>query len=299
MPAEASTVGDLASGLGVNTAVLTDLLEFPYQHYRRLPKTKVTGGVRFLLVPDSSLRRVQGRILARLLSGLPQHPCSHCCTGRSIITGARAHLGNKFVSVCDLENCFPSVTPQQVSAALHLAGINPAFIDALVSLCTHRRQLPQGAPTSTALLNAVLYGLDIRLNAAAQRQGITYTRWVDDLAFSANHPLKAFLRKPVRQFVSDAGFHISHGKTRHWGPRQIPTITGVEITSSAGPSRSLVRTVERSIGAARAGVRVGPKGLRTLLGRIAWIHATRPKTATKLYNALAEAIPDAIVPTRS
>ena len=46
------------------------------------------------------------------------------------------------------------------------------------------RSLPQGAPTSPAITNALCLKLDKRVSAMAKRLGFTYTRYADDLTFS-------------------------------------------------------------------------------------------------------------------
>lgn len=47
--------------------------------------------------------------------------------------------------------------------------------------------LPQGAPTSPILTNAICEKLDIRLSGVAKRFGLNYTRYADDITFSSMH----------------------------------------------------------------------------------------------------------------
>ncbi|WP_133755298.1 reverse transcriptase domain-containing protein [Naumannella halotolerans] len=44
--------------------------------------------------------------------------------------------------------------------------------------------LPQGSPTAPALANLACFRLDRRLAGYAERSGLVYTRYVDDLTFS-------------------------------------------------------------------------------------------------------------------
>lgn len=46
------------------------------------------------------------------------------------------------------------------------------------------RALPQGAPTSPALTNIVCVNLDRRLTGLADKMGLRYSRYADDLTFS-------------------------------------------------------------------------------------------------------------------
>ena len=48
------------------------------------------------------------------------------------------------------------------------------------------RRLPQGAPTSPALTNLICWRLDRRLSGLAAKLGFTYTRYADDMTFSAS-----------------------------------------------------------------------------------------------------------------
>jgi hypothetical protein len=83
--------------------------------------------------------------------------------------------------------------------------------------------LPQGAPTSPVLANAIAYGLDVRLTALAERLGARYTRYVDDLIFSGPARLGVgSLLAGVRDIVRDEDFRLAEHKTkiRRQGQRQ-------------------------------------------------------------------------------
>jgi RNA-directed DNA polymerase len=297
MRAETAAIEKLAAQLGIDDiAELSRIVENPEEHYTRVPRKKRDGTRRMLLVPDERLKRIQRKVLDKILSNLSQHPCSHCRPRYSILTNARAHIGKAFVSVCDLARCFPSIKPRHVAEAFRLNHIDEEFIRLLVCLCTFRQQLPQGAPTSTAVLNAVLYPLDEQLSMSASRRGITYSRYVDDLTFSANYSPRSFVRRAVRSLVREAGFRLAEHKSRHWGRRQLPVVTGIAISKTLGPQRQLVRAVERYIGRLEHGAEINPNSLRRLLGQIVWIHGFWPRKAAKLYDRLRVAIPIRLPP---
>jgi hypothetical protein len=80
-----------------------------------------------------------------------------------------------------------------------------------------RAHLPQGAPTSPALANAMAYRLDLRLSGLARVAGAAYTRYADDLAFSGD----AEFARGVGRFAVHAmavameeGFSVNARKTR-------------------------------------------------------------------------------------
>lgn len=81
---------------------------------------------------------------------------------------------------------------------------------------THMAYLPQGAPTSPMLSNLVFRPVDERLQALAGESGLVYTRYSDDLSFSA--PSKVLDRERALVFVAAvehvvraAGFRL-HGR---------------------------------------------------------------------------------------
>ena len=54
-------------------------------------------------------------------------------------------------------------------------------------LCYSRDGLPQGAPTSPAIVNILLRDFDEDLGAWCRERGVTYSRDCDDLVFSGQH----------------------------------------------------------------------------------------------------------------
>jgi RNA-directed DNA polymerase len=298
MQVDRAVMSDLAARLGQDGALLSEILKGPGQYYHKEARKKKYGGRRLLMVPSEDLRGVQRSILARILSRFETHECSHCCRGRSIITNAGQHLGGKYVSVCDLANCFPSVTPQRVANMFRRNGVPEHLVHPLTSLCTFRGELPQGAPTSNSVLNALLYPLDDRISRSAHTRQVVYTRYVDDMTFSSKAPIRPFIKGEVSAAVRDRGFRLAMSKTRHWRPGQIATVTGVQVSTSLGPRRTLVKAVARQLGKLESGRELNYDQMRSLLGQIAWIHALWPLKAAELYKHLFEADPEGVEAAR-
>src|SRR5690606_692346 len=104
----------------------------------------------------------------------------------------------------DLSDFFPSVRFGRVASFFETAGYPRSVARLLAGLCCHapprrllresglppskaalwlKPHLPQGAPTSPALSNAVAFRLDRRLAGLAAAANADYTRYADDLAF--------------------------------------------------------------------------------------------------------------------
>jgi retron-type reverse transcriptase len=80
-----------------------------------------------------------------------------------------------------------------------------------------RNVLPQGAPTSPVLTNIVCQKLDFLLTAVANRFGLRYSRYADDITFSSMHnvyqPGSEFM-KELNRIISEQNFHIKESKSR-------------------------------------------------------------------------------------
>jgi RNA-directed DNA polymerase len=78
--------------------------------------------------------------------------------------------------------------------------------------------LPQGAPTSGAIANALTVDLDRRLSALATEAQLTYTRYADDIFFSSGAKFNRAMAEKhlflVMKEVRFAGFEPNGSKTR-------------------------------------------------------------------------------------
>jgi RNA-directed DNA polymerase len=168
--------------------------------------------------PVDPLKAIQSRIQERLLSPLilPDHLLGGV-RGKTIVQNAQLHLGARWLVTIDIRNFFPSVKPAQVRDVFRrILGCSPDVSYLLTGLATCRDRLPQGAPTSPLLANLVLSGFDGPIRAVCKENGICYSSWVDDLAFSGDSASKII--GPVVQTLAEAGFRVSHQKIKRMGP---------------------------------------------------------------------------------
>jgi len=79
------------------------------------------------------------------------------------------------------------------------------------------RHLPQGSPASPAITNILCRRLDRRLTQMAEELGFTYTRYADDLTFSASGDRLQGIGNILRRteaIITHEGFTINQKKTR-------------------------------------------------------------------------------------
>ena len=286
---------------------------------------KRTGGERTITSPKPELKQAQRWVLSNVVERLPVHGAAHgFVAGRSILTNALAHRGADVLVKVDLKDFFPSVNWRRVKGLLRKGGLkeNTSTLLALMSTEAPRermsfrgktlhvakgpRALPQGAPTSPGITNALCLRLDKRLSALSRKLGFTYTRYADDLTFSwtkakapkarrAQGAPVAVLLARVKDIVEAEGFTVHPDKTRvaRKGSRQRVTGLVVNEAKDGTPAARVPRDVVRRLRAAIHNRQKGKPGregesLEQLKGMAAFIHMTDPEKGRMYLDQLAK-----------
>lgn len=200
----------------------------PYETYR-IPKK--SGGYRDILSPRIPLKCMLWDVLVLLDAFFEPSACAMgFVKGKSIADNARTHVGKNYVFNIDLQNFFPSITRDWVFKTLLAAPFNFAQQHAgwLADLSTtkiygiepdpglSKRRVPQGAPTSPIISNAVCARLDRRLDGLAREFGLVYSRYADDITFSSDHNVfqdGCKFRKTLEAIIIDEGFTLNPRRT--------------------------------------------------------------------------------------
>ncbi|TDR93323.1 reverse transcriptase family protein [Enterovirga rhinocerotis] len=264
---EVATPKALADAMGIPLGELRflayDRALSRVSHYQRFTIPKKTGGERLISAPMPRLKRAQYWVLDNLLAKAPLHEAAHgFVPGRSILTNAGVHVGREVVVNLDLKDFFPSLTFRRVKGKFRGLGYPEAVATVLALLCTEPdvdeldldgerlfaargpRRLPQGAPTSPALTNLVCIRLDKRLTALAGSLGFAYTRYADDMTFSASGEgaaKVAVLLKMVGEIVADEGFTVHPDKTRVMRRGRRQEVTGLTVNERVAVPRDTLR----------------------------------------------------------
>ncbi|KXO87562.1 DNA polymerase [Tsukamurella pulmonis] len=286
----------------------------PLRHYRVRRMAKPSGGVRVIEAPKPRLAEAQRRILHRVLDPAGAHPAA--CgfrPGGSVLAYAAPHVGARSVVRLDLRDCFSTVTVDRVRGAFRRLGYPVPVAGLLADLCTtstavdelrgldpwqaavlRSRHLPQGAPTSPALVNLVLRGLDARLTGLARAQGARYSRYGDDLAFS-NARDAALIAGVVPKIVAAEKLSVNPRKTRIMRSGDRQELAGVVVNARAQVPRAEYDALRALLhNAARFGPesqnRDGHEDFRAhVYGRIAWVAQGNDARRERL-RAMAERV---------
>jgi retron-type reverse transcriptase len=178
------------------------------------------------------------------------------------VSNATAHVGADVVVNLDLKDFFPTVTYRRIRGVFRKLGYSEQIATLLALLCSEpnvdkveldgrtyyvsrgERFLPQGAPTSPALTNLLCRRLDARLRRVAEQLHFRYSRYADDLTFSASGEAAAdvgrILRR-VRYVVEQENFHVHPEKTRVLRRGRRQEVTGLVVNQRINVARHLLR----------------------------------------------------------
>ena len=172
------------------------------------------------------LKLIQTRIKNKVLAPIELPASVHGgVKRRSNISNAKPHQGNKYQFTTDLQNFFPSISSKRIYETLISLGFSAHYSRWITKLTTWKYELPQGTPTSTHLANLVFLKTDFELIELCNRNGLTYTRYVDDLTFSSQQDFREVLND-ILEIVKSNGFQLSYRKTKYKGKQNI---TGIDV----------------------------------------------------------------------
>lgn len=291
----------ISKSLNLTSLYLERLVHKAPYSYKKYTIPKRTGGVREIHHPRAELKVIQRWIVENIISTLPVHEAVHSyVVGRNIRGHAAKHVRNNFLMRLDIQDFFPSIKARDVELLLakNMEKLN-FELDAddfkIISRIVCRKMgerllvLTIGAPSSPAISNAILYEFDNKIAQYCELNGITYTRYADDLYFSTNKPdilgsTANEVRKLLKRMKSPA-FLLNEEKTVFTSKKRKRIVTGVVLTSDQ--KLSIGRDSKRAI---RTEIYLALKNdypkekLANLRGRLAYYQSVEPSFIESLRN---------------
>lgn len=221
------TIEELAEYAGTSVAKLEQLAD-------RLPKgddfttnvyTAYNRGRREIVVPTTALDTITKNLHRSFVIELPYDPPSHVhgfVKGRSPFTNAAQHLNKACVLRVDLQEFFPSIDSVRVNEALLSQGLESNAAELCTRIVTIRGRLPIGLSTSPLMSNISFENTDYVLAKYCTSEGLTFTRYVDDMIFSGDVAHRNL--HDIAEILAADGWLVNHRKTifmRRGGPQYV------------------------------------------------------------------------------
>ena len=222
---------NLALRLGFPLSVLQKAAEKAETSYRFRKEPKSSGkGFRDISEPKHLLKKIQQSI-HKLLLEIKVSNSAHCgIKKRSNLTNAKNHCNKEWLFGLDFKDYFPNISNNRVYT-LFLRELNctPDVASLLTRLCTVRRQVPQGGPTSMDIANLVCRELDKRMEGLAKKFRLKYTRHCDDINISGK-AVPEYFKKQTKKIIMQSGFPLNDKKELSTNHTEGHSVVGLNVT---------------------------------------------------------------------
>lgn len=312
------SLNHLAVLLGMELSDLVNLISHRNELYSFYLIKKRRGGFRRIVAPYRDLKFIQSWLKENILDMLPlSAQATGFVKGKSILNNAKIHENSEAILNLDLSNFFESITEKRVYGIFHSMGYAKNLSVELARICTAKLSqekyesmeqkkkeyfnelykleeavLVQGAPTSPSISNLVCRRLDLRLSTLANKLGVNYSRYADDITFSGSEDKLPGVRL-LKNILEDEGFKINWDKLGKFKKGQRQVVTGLLINNRVRIPKKFKKEIYRHLhfcvkfGAYSHFDRINPgKGYKKewLLGKIKFVYSIEPDEAKKMFN---------------
>lgn len=291
-----NVVTRLVIATGIKESEVRSIMFGAPVRYKTYPVSRPSGRDRMISQPTAEVKILQRALVRILLDGLPVHRVSTAYrTGSSVLQNALPHAQAGPILKMDFKDFFPSIRSEDWVRYCHQTGCltEPEDIMLTSHLLFHRKRgarvmrLAIGAPSSPAVSNALMFDIDEKIHEITSVNNITYTRYADDLTFSA--PRTGYLVntiKDVSKIIRDAQYpklSINAEKTTYITKKFGRRVTGLTITNDG--KISIGRDNKRKIHAAvhrAANDQLSKSEMQLLSGMLAYVNSVEPEFLSKL-----------------
>lgn len=216
--------------------------------YKEHTIEKRRGGSRLISQPTRELKFLQRLLVKNELHNLPiSSAATAYVKGLSIKQHAERHAKNHFLLKLDFRDFFPSIKSNAIENLLKKHtnfDQDERYLICQILLRRARTQadlhLSIGSPSSPFISNSVLYEFDTKLLEYCKHQGLTYSRYADDLAISTNKighldPAKEFVEQLLNE-LSQLNLKLHPDKTVNVSTKRRRILTGLILSNSGTAS---------------------------------------------------------------
>jgi len=277
-----------------------------YKVYQ-IPK-RTPGQFRTIAQPAREVKALQYWVMGNLLETFPIHSSAvGYRRGLNISDNARQHTKGSYLLKMDFLNFFPSLKARDFRLLVKRSrsGLDDDDLAALERILfwkpkgTNDLCLSIGAPTSPILSNVLMMEFDERVATFCEGLGVAYTRYADDLSFSADRAAKLreteVMVTALCRELDSPRLTVNPEKTVRVSKRQARRVTGLVITNDQDVSlgREEKRTLRAAVHHCLAGRLSKDERLR-LSGMLAYVNSVEPAFLERLRNRYGTAVVDQI-----
>ena len=269
------SITDISLAIGITPRLFTSFIYAPSNHYRKFVIGKRGGGDRIIHSPRTFLKVVQYWILDYLLYSLTCHEnCHSYQKGKSILSNSLPHVNRNYVANIDIENFFPSITQKMVFELLRKNDFGEQLSKAIARVVTLENSLPQGAPTSPIISNAILHDFDEKMSQKSHSNDLFYTRYADDISISGKNKEDIIdLIYYASKQIESLGLKINKKKSRIASKGGQQKVTGLIVNEVAQPPRQFRRKIRAIFHHAESNPKLFIEKANSLRGYVSYLQS--------------------------
>lgn len=282
----------MAKTLGIGKADVLEIVRRAPERYKEYEIPKRAGGTRSIAQPSRELKAVQRYLAAHALDQFPlsKHATAYR-TGKSIRYNAAVHAKSKYILKTDFAEFFHSFHHVDFDWLLlrndkNIAKEEINFLKYAIFWRPKAKRtytLAMGAPTSPLVSNIFLYEIDESIGEFCAENDIKYTRYADDVTFSAMEmerliEVEGVFSKIIAS-VDRPRLKFNGEKRGLYGPGQRREVTGLIITPDGQISigRDRKRLISAGVDRWRKGGLKTDLEVEQLRGKLAFAKSAEPK----------------------
>lgn len=151
-----------------------------------------------------------------------------------IAKSAKIHCGKKWVLKLDIKDFYGSVPSEYIEHVVKntCKRIKNADVNYYLMITTQNGKLPTGAPTSAHIANACFTPVDKRIRAYCRAICVDYSRYMDDMTFSADNKfLLNMVEKFVQKTLTNFGYKLNTQKTKYISDNKQQNVLGLVVNN--------------------------------------------------------------------
>lgn len=275
---------------GLSEVIVQRIMQSAPHRYKQYKIDKRSGGKRTISQPATEVKLLQRAFVELYLSKLPVHPAAMAYRpGLSILNNAKAHAGSGSILKMDFKDFFPSIRKASwMSYCMEFSLFEDHSERELAASLLFQRpkgssvmQLAIGAPSSPMLSNVLMFQFDEIISSEVAKDKIIYTRYADDLTFSADRSWNLVdVERAVKRALREIAYprlQINPDKTTHVTKKFSRSVTGLILANDGritiGKRRK--RAIHAATHAASRG-HLDDRQLQKLAGMLAFVHSIEP-----------------------
>lgn len=280
---------------GIDAADFERIVETAPRRYKVFEIPKRNGGMREIAQPARELKFIQRMLIDVLLKDLPVHGSSMAYrSGVSIKDNAEIHAGNGPILKLDFQDFFPSIRSSDWLDYCRRNNVLDSQNASVTSRLLFRKakgerllKLSIGAPSSPLLSNILMFDFDRLVAAEAEKRGIRYTRYADDLTFSGQRigMLKDMLDvvPAAARAIRRPRLRLNREKTKFITASSRRIVTGITLSNdgATGLGHDRKRLIRAKVHHAIQGKLEG-EALKILAGELAFANVAEPEFISRL-----------------